>query len=595
MIVIPTGMVLPQIRRPSGVYTLIILNVLLHGVTMEAEDRHYLIYPLGFFADPHPPLKWLAQLCLQPNSWHLALNMTALYLVGGNVEEVLGKARFLTLYLLAGLSAALAYLIVPPALGASTPIIGAAGAVSGIVGAYLVLFPKMPVDVEVALLFWHVRTIRSNALGVTLLWLSYQLVFALFQRFDPWQIGIIFWAHLGGLIGGSILAWLLNRGRAQAAAYPPREPTPATRSLTKTERGLLGGAYLWLLLAIFIPPFQFARLWEPPPVTPAGPVPSAHAPLTPTNAPFLRLLTEWNTGEMTQQAAISAGGRWLVLDRGQELSFWDAQSGTRLSRSEPPDAWSLTFTPADTLLVLEERDSEMWLTEWDREGTALKAEKLNHYRPNAADLSPTGEWVIAMLITTGPEVWRTPDGAVVTKLGLTARAQSPRQAWSADGRFLVVANGEEAAPPHLWQFPEGKRLQTFAVGNLRATALALSPKGETVAIAASGGRLEIWGNDGVRRYATRLPTNDYIHKLTFSPDGSLLAVGTDQGAILVVQASDGTLLTLLHHPLERTSDPLPHYMVLLGFTTDGRLVSADNIGFVRWWGIPPPEASRRQG
>ena len=135
---------------------------------------------------------------------HLLGNMLFLWIYGGNVEAALGHARYLAFYLLCGSAALFAQALSNPA--SPYPIIGASGAISGVLGAYLLLFPKARV-LTLVLLPFYVTTVRMPAMLLLLLWFAVQLISDLAV---PGGAGIAFRAHIGGFLTGLVLAQLLK-------------------------------------------------------------------------------------------------------------------------------------------------------------------------------------------------------------------------------------------------------------------------------------------------------------------------------------------------------------------------------------------------
>lgn len=136
---------------------------------------------------------------------HLLGNALFLWVFGNNIEDVVGRGRFLVFYLLCGLAAVAAHVLVDPA--SPIPTVGASGAISGVLGAYLVLFPK----VRVRMLFLFiiiVKVIPIPAWVVLLYWFGLQLLSGLPQLLSPSPElagGVAVWAHVGGFVAGVIL------------------------------------------------------------------------------------------------------------------------------------------------------------------------------------------------------------------------------------------------------------------------------------------------------------------------------------------------------------------------------------------------------
>jgi len=146
--------------------------------------------------------------------FHIAGNMLYLWIFGDNVEDTLGHARFLAFYLLAGAAAALAQTMVHP--GSQIPMIGASGAVSGVLGAYLLLFPYASVLILLVFGFF-VRIVRWPAMIVLGLWIVVQFVNGLvtFSASGGAASGGTAWfAHIGGFLAGMVLLFLIRPRRS---------------------------------------------------------------------------------------------------------------------------------------------------------------------------------------------------------------------------------------------------------------------------------------------------------------------------------------------------------------------------------------------
>ena len=134
--------------------------------------------------------------------WHLISNMLALYIFGDNVEDHLGPLRYLLFYLLSGLAASAAHLAAYS--GSSLPTVGASGAIAGVLGAYLVLYPQARV-VTLVPIFYYIRIVELPALVYLGFWFIAQLfngVFALTAADVFSSGGVAWWAHIGGFVFG---------------------------------------------------------------------------------------------------------------------------------------------------------------------------------------------------------------------------------------------------------------------------------------------------------------------------------------------------------------------------------------------------------
>ncbi len=173
---------------------------------------------------PHKNV-WLAaieSMFLHGSLWHLAGNMLFLWVFGNNVEDRLGRARFLLFYLLVGLLALGAQLLADPS--STVPIIGASGAIAGVMGAYLVWFPRQRI-----LSLLVIIPVELPAYFVLLGWF-------VLQFFTDPNASVAWMAHVGGFVAGALFA-LLARGPTAppprtTPTYPPGPPwtePPPTR------------------------------------------------------------------------------------------------------------------------------------------------------------------------------------------------------------------------------------------------------------------------------------------------------------------------------------------------------------------------------
>lgn len=142
--------------------------------------------------------------------FHLLGNMWFLWLFGNNVEDSMGHARFVAFYLVTGIVAALAQVMVSP--GSSVPMVGASGAISGVMGGYLVLYPLVRIHMLVFIGFL-VTTIAVPAYLMLLYWAFIQFLSSLWSlgAGEAGGGGIAFMAHLGGFVAGALLVSLFTK------------------------------------------------------------------------------------------------------------------------------------------------------------------------------------------------------------------------------------------------------------------------------------------------------------------------------------------------------------------------------------------------
>jgi membrane associated rhomboid family serine protease len=172
-------------------------------------------FPLGHgvacLVDPGRAPEHLLTSMFLHGSWaHLLGNMWFLWVFGNNVEDSMGRFRFVVFYLLCGLAAAGAQVAMAPA--SIYPMVGASGAISGVMGAYLVLYPRVRVFTLVPLGIF-LTTIALPAWAM----LGYWLVLQLLGSFGGVSSGVAFWAHLGGFVVGAVLIKLFSRDDYVAA------------------------------------------------------------------------------------------------------------------------------------------------------------------------------------------------------------------------------------------------------------------------------------------------------------------------------------------------------------------------------------------
>jgi membrane associated rhomboid family serine protease len=137
---------------------------------------------------------------------HLIGNMLYLWIFGNNVEDAMGHGRFVVFYLLCGVAAVLAQAL--PAPDSTIPMIGASGAISGVLGAYLLLYPRARVLVLIPLGYFS-RMVYLPAMLVLGFWFLLQFFSILLT--DPNQPGVAFGAHAGGFVAGMLLIPLFKR------------------------------------------------------------------------------------------------------------------------------------------------------------------------------------------------------------------------------------------------------------------------------------------------------------------------------------------------------------------------------------------------
>lgn len=166
-----------------------------------------------------PEIDWIppaasvfTSMFLHGGFWHLAGNMLYLWIFGNNIEDSMGHVRFFIFYLLCGVAAVFAQVLTGP--DSQIPMVGASGAISGVLGAYMLLFPRARVLLGMPLGFVIVQLGRFPAIWVLAAWFLMQLVMGSIAAMRDPQMsggGIAFGAHIGGFIAGLLLVTLFKR------------------------------------------------------------------------------------------------------------------------------------------------------------------------------------------------------------------------------------------------------------------------------------------------------------------------------------------------------------------------------------------------
>ena len=163
------------------------------------------------------PKKWstlITYMFLHGGWLHILGNMWMLWIFGDNVEDRLGRLRFLIFYLATGIASALVHIYFNPS--STTPTVGASGAIAGVMGAYLLLYPKARV-VTVVPVFIFLHIIKLPAFIFLGIWFAMQfLMGTASQAMQGSGGGIAWWAHIGGFVAGAFLITTLMRPKRMA-------------------------------------------------------------------------------------------------------------------------------------------------------------------------------------------------------------------------------------------------------------------------------------------------------------------------------------------------------------------------------------------
>ena len=166
---------------------------------------------------------------------HLAGNMMFLWVFGSNIEARLGHFKYLLFYLVSGVAATLAHWAVDQS--SPVPLVGASGAIAGVMGAYVMLYPRNRINSIV--IFFLITVVRLSALLLLGFWFLWQLVQALFYIGVSSQVSVAFWAHVGGFVAGVVIIAVYRLATGQTilpGRMPPGSSGPPGSS-TKYWRG----------------------------------------------------------------------------------------------------------------------------------------------------------------------------------------------------------------------------------------------------------------------------------------------------------------------------------------------------------------------
>jgi len=202
----------PTVHRPYVTIGLIVINVLIYLYMLPLSARGYqaFIYQFGLIPFEVVHLTELtpqisspvlltpfSSMFLHGGFMHLAGNMLYLWIFGNNIEDFLGPVKFLFFYVLSGLAAAFLFVLFSP--NSQIPLVGASGAIAGVMGAYIVLFPRARI-MTLMFLFYFIRIIHVPASIILGFWFVYQL---LMSGLSTGGGGGVAWlAHVGGFAFG---------------------------------------------------------------------------------------------------------------------------------------------------------------------------------------------------------------------------------------------------------------------------------------------------------------------------------------------------------------------------------------------------------
>ncbi|HVP47118.1 MAG TPA: rhomboid family intramembrane serine protease [Bryobacteraceae bacterium] len=201
----------PSYSRPVITVLIIILNavVFLHEISLDEYSRNYFIMHYGLVPARFHFSRILTSMFLHGGWMHIIGNMWFLWIFGDNVEDAFGHVKYLIFYVLCGIAAGLTQ--VAFSAGSRLPMVGASGAIAGVMGAYLIKYPKARI-VTLVFIFIFITTIEVPAALMLAYWFFIQFFSGVgtigYSHIS--QGGTAFFAHVGGFIAGMILVGLLG-------------------------------------------------------------------------------------------------------------------------------------------------------------------------------------------------------------------------------------------------------------------------------------------------------------------------------------------------------------------------------------------------
>lgn len=217
----------PSSRFPYVNIALIVINIAIFVLTLltgtfESTIELYGMRPIEVLAGKRLETLFISMF-LHGGILHILGNMLYLYIFGDNVEDALGHGKFLAFYLGTGVIASLIHALTDPS--SEIPTIGASGAISGVLGAYLVLYPRARVYTAVGIyLFW--RIIMVPAIFFLGFWFLLQVFSASVTWLTGISEGVAYWAHIGGFVAGALLILPVRaklKKRRKSGRYPHGE------------------------------------------------------------------------------------------------------------------------------------------------------------------------------------------------------------------------------------------------------------------------------------------------------------------------------------------------------------------------------------
>jgi membrane associated rhomboid family serine protease len=226
---LPIGDDNPHTKKPLVNYALIAVCIaaFLYQVTLPERQQELFILTYGLVSGdldgsqgrPSALITVFTSMFMHGGWMHMLGNMLYLYIFGDNIEASLGSRRYLVFYLLCGIAAAFSQFIVAP--NSMIPMVGASGAISGVMGAYMMLHPRSNIKVLVWIII-YISVWNIPAFIVLGFWIGGQFLSSM--NVNPGEPGVAFMAHIGGFIAGAILVFFFKKPSVRA--FEPSHSKP---------------------------------------------------------------------------------------------------------------------------------------------------------------------------------------------------------------------------------------------------------------------------------------------------------------------------------------------------------------------------------
>ena len=216
---IPLRALLLRRTTPAVTLLLIAVNVLIFllEMSLSPDGREGFVYHYALIPDRFIPTSLLTSMFLHGGWLHLIGNMWFLWVFGSHIEDAIGSARFLIFYLVSGIASALVQMVMTS--GSPIPTVGASGAIAGVMGAFLILFPRARV-VTLVILIIFITTVELPAAFMLLYWFALQLLSGLSSLGNMGQAqGIAWFAHVGGFVAGLLFIRFFSGTRRTRYSY----------------------------------------------------------------------------------------------------------------------------------------------------------------------------------------------------------------------------------------------------------------------------------------------------------------------------------------------------------------------------------------